>query len=118
MTLDTFIARLGQDDSLDFEETMAIISEYFDYTPCAFRNGLGDQAVFNEAGQNEGSCKIFGFAQLMQLDQAQTLACFGRFYRDVLNTPEGTDHGNIRSFMVNGWDGIVFEGQPLSRKAS
>lgn len=118
MTLDSFIARLGQDESLDFEDTMAVINEYFDYTPCAFTNGKGDEPVFNEAGQNEGSCKIFGFAQQMQLNKEQTLACFGRFYQDVLNTPNGSDHGNIRSFMVHGWDGITFEGQPLIRKAN
>lgn len=113
MTPEEFASRIGQDNSLDFEDTQAVISEYFDYTPCAFSNG----EVANDAGQNEGSCKIFALGQLLQLDQTQTLACFGRFYRDVLNTPDGTDHGNIRNFMVTGWDGIKFEGQPLQRKA-
>ncbi len=113
MTPEEFASRIGQDDSLDFEDAQAVISEYFDYTPCAFSNG----EVANDAGQNEGSCKIFALGQLLQLDQAQTLACFGRFYRDVLNTPDGSDHGNIRNFMVTGWDGIKFEGQPLQRKA-
>lgn len=113
MTPEEFASRIGQDDSLDFEDTQAVISEHFDYTPCAFSNG----EVANDAGQNEGSCKIFALGQLLQLNQAQTLACFGRFYRDVLNTPEGSDHGNIRNFMVTGWDGIKFEGQPLQRKA-
>lgn len=113
MTPEEFASRIGQDDSLDFEDTQAVISEYFDYTPCAFSNG----EVANDAGQNEGSCKIFALGQLLQLDQAQTLACFGRFYRDVLNTPDGSDHGNIRNFMVTGWDGIKFEDQPLQRKA-
>ena len=112
MTPEEFANRIGQDDNLDFEDTQAVISEYFDYTPCAFTNG----EVSNDAGQNEGSCKIFAFGQLMQLDQAQTLACFGRFYRDVLNTPEGTDHGNIRNFMQSGWDGIRFEAEALVRK--
>lgn len=112
MTPEEFASRIGQDDSLDFEDTQAVISEYFDYTPCTFSNG----EVANDAGQNEGSCKIFALGQLLQLDQAQTLACFGRFYRDVLNTPDGNDHGNIRNFMVTGWDGIKFEGQPLQRK--
>ncbi|WP_010322436.1 HopJ type III effector protein [Marinobacterium stanieri] len=113
MTPEEFASRIGQDDSLDFEDTQAVISEYFDYTPCAFSNG----EVANDAGQNEGSCKIFALGQLLQLNQAQTLACFGRFYRDVLNTPDGSDHGNIRNFMVTGWDGIRFDGQPLQRKA-
>jgi hypothetical protein len=113
MTPEAFVARLGSDDSIDFEDTMAVINEHFDYAPCAFNNG----EIFNEAGQNEGSCKIFGFGKLMGLDEAQTLACFGRFYRDVLATPEGTDHGNIRNFMQSGWAGIQFEGESLRRKA-
>jgi len=34
-----------------------------------------------------------GFAQLQQLSQAETLACFGKYYReDVLQNPEGDDH--------------------------
>ncbi|MBA4501723.1 HopJ type III effector protein [Marinobacterium marinum] len=112
MTPEAFAARIGQDDSLDFEDTQAVISEYFNYTPCAFTN----DELRNDAGQNEGSCKIFGFGRLMQLNQAQTLACFGRFYRDVLNTPDGSDHGNIRNFIRCGWDGIQFDAQPLERK--
>lgn len=112
MTPEAFAKQIGQDSNLDFEDTQAVISEYFDYTPCAFSNG----EVRNEAGQNEGSCKIFALGQLLELDQAQTLACFGRFYQDVLNTPEGTDHGNIRNFMVSGWDGIKFDAAPLQRK--
>lgn len=112
MTPEEFANRIGQDDGLDFEDTQAVINEHFDYTPSAFSNGK----IRNEAGQNEGSCKIFALGQLLQLNQEQTLACFGRFYRDVLNTPDGSDHGNIRNFMVSGWDGIRFESQPLTPK--
>ena len=112
MTPEDFAARLGQDDSIDFEDTQAVIEKYFEYTPCAFHNG----DLYNEAGQNEGSCKIFAFGRLMQLDEPRTLACFGRFYRDVLNTPEGSDHGNIRNFMRTGWAGVRFEAEPLRRR--
>ena len=31
----------------------------------------------------------------------------------MLDTPDGDSHANIRAFMVNGWDGIKFEGEPL-----
>lgn len=113
MSLKNFLARLGQDDSLDFEDTMAIIQAHYDYRPTAFDNG----PVHNDAGQNEGSCKIFAFARLNHLDQARTLACFGRFYRDVLATPDGSDHGNIRAFMQHGWDGIRFDAEALTEKA-
>lgn len=124
MTPETFIAQLiphlpsdsGTSKKLDFEDTMAVITEHFNYVPTAFTNGTSDTRVSNSAGQNEGSCKIFAFAQLLGLNEEQTLLCFGRFYQDVINTPDGTDHGNIRNFMRDGWKGILFEGQALTRK--
>lgn len=124
MTPEIFISQLnpqltpqsGASKVLDFEDTMAVINEHFDYVPTAFTNGVSDMRVSNEAGQNEGSCKIFAFAQLLGLSEEQTLHCFGRFYKDVMNTPEGKDHGNIRNFMRDGWEGIHFEGQALTRK--
>lgn len=112
MTLNEFLAQIGENTQLDFEDTIAVISENYDYTPTPFQNG----EVNNEAGQNEGSCKIFAFAQLNNLNEKQTLACFGRFYQDVLATPEGTDHGNIRNFMSTGWSGIRFEGTALTAR--
>ena len=69
----------------------------------------------NEAGTNEGSCKIFAFAQLHHLSEQATLACFGQYYReDVLQNPQGNDHGNIRNFIKQGWQGITFESDVLS----
>jgi len=73
--------------------------------------------LVNQAGTNEGSCKIFAFAQLNQLNQQQTLNLFGDYYRlDVLNNPDGTGHQNIRNFMQFGWDGIRFNGEALTAK--
>lgn len=98
---------------VQFASVMAVIADHYDYTPCAFRNG----DTVNAAGQNEGSCKLFAFARLHGLDAAQTLACFGDYYRvDVLQHPHGSDHANIRNFMVRGWDGIAFDGEPLHAK--
>lgn len=105
MNLSEFLQQIGQNPELDFEDTIQVISDNYRYTPAGFKNG----EIYNEAGQNEGSCKIFAFAQLNQLSQEQTLLCFGRFYQDVLKTPEGNDHGNIRNFMQSGWDGIQFD---------
>jgi HopJ type III effector protein. len=44
------------------------------------------------------------------------LALFGEFYRDVLATPEGDDHQNIRNFMKTGWAGVQFNTTPLTEK--
>jgi hypothetical protein len=112
--LETFVQRLNQDaSSIQFEDTMAIIDELYEFTPTAFQNG--EQA--NEAGQNSGSCKLFAFAQLQNLDEQQTLTCFGQYYReDVLKNPEGNDHQNIRNFITQGWKGISFSGEALKAK--
>ena len=99
---------------VEFDEVMAVIEEHYHFTPAGFANGLGDERVVNAAGSNEGSCKIFAFARLHQLSPAQTLACFGRYYRDdVLNHPQGSDHANIRAFMNHGWAGVEFDQLPL-----
>jgi len=100
----------NQPQQIDFVQVMAVISEHYNYQPTTFTNG----SLLNEAGNNEGSCKIFAFAQLNKLNQLQTLACFGAYYRDdVLKHPQGDDHGNIRQFIAQGWQGIKFEGVAL-----
>lgn len=118
-SIEQFLQRIkSTPDEITFEETIAVIEAHYDYTPTAFRNGLGADAVFNAAGTNAGSCRIFAFARLHDLTVEQTLACFGRFYReDVLGNPGGIDHANIRTFMRDGWAGISFEGEPLSARA-
>lgn len=95
---------------LEFDQTMAVIAKHYEYQTTEFSNGLGEEKVINQAGTNEGSCKIFAFALLHDLTEAQTLACFGRYYRiDVLQKPDGDDHQNIRNFMRDGWPGIRFD---------
>jgi hypothetical protein len=104
--------------SVEFEQIMAVIAECYDYHPTGFCNGLEPRVLHNRAGENEGSCKIFAFAQLHKLTQAQTLACFGRYYReDVLANPESQDHANIRNFIRFGWTGIQFDAPALTQKA-
>ena len=106
MTLAEFIAHIQNETPIDFSQTIAVISEYYQYEPTAFRNGNTENAV----GQNEGSCKIFAFAKLNDLTENQTLACFGDYYRvDVLENPNAYDHQNIRQFMEHGWSGVEFE---------
>ncbi|SEM41575.1 HopJ type III effector protein [Chryseobacterium taichungense] len=100
-------------EQIMFKDVIAFIDEHYDFTPTKFTNGN----TVNEAGQNNGSCKVFSFAQLNDLSAQETLNLFGEFYReDVLKNPEGTDHQNIRNFMEFGWEGISFEEKALSRK--
>lgn len=116
MMLENFVSRVTAGQAVDFQETMSIIAEHYHYQPTAFSNGL-QQPLLNAAGQNEGSCKIFAFAQLQGFNQEQTLALFGDFYRqDVLAHPDANDHQNIRRFMQDGWDGIHYNGVALQAK--
>jgi hypothetical protein len=110
-TLDAFRSRLQQDD-FAFAETLDYVSAHYDYQPSAFRNG----EVSNAAGQNEGSCKTLGLAQLEGLSDDEALRAFGEHYRSVQATPEGSDHGNIRALLKSGLAGVSFEQQPLSRR--
>lgn len=113
MTLNDFVARLNQVPStITFADTKAIIAAHFDFTPTAFSNG----EQHNPAGENNGSCQIFALGILLKLTKEQTLACFGEHYAQVLATPEGQDHLNIRNFIQHGWAGIDYKSQPLTPK--
>ncbi|BFM47926.1 HopJ type III effector protein [Marinomonas sp. THO17] len=93
-----------------FKEAIGVIEKEYDFTPTAFTNGEQVNAV----NENNGSCKIFSFALIHQLNKDETLHLFGDFYRvDVLQNPQGEDHQNIRQFMLNGWEGVVFSSQAL-----
>ncbi|MBE0439542.1 MAG: HopJ type III effector protein [Gammaproteobacteria bacterium] len=114
MTLDDFLLKLDQNpEQIEFNETMDVIDDNYDFTPAQFSNG----DTLNEENQNNGSCKIFAFGLLNNLNEQQTLACFGRYYRDdVLAHPENNDHQNIRNFIKSGWDGIHFSSVALLEK--
>lgn len=115
MSLEAFLRQLRRcPEQIEFDTTLAVIDGLYDFTPTSFHNG--DQ--LNTAGQNNGSCKIFAFAQLHNFSEQETLACFGRYYReDVLLNPDAGTHPNIRNFMSSGWAGIAFESTALTPKA-
>lgn len=114
MTLETFLSKLKTTPKdIDFTDTISVIESNYIFTPTAFKNG----DLHNNAGENSGSCKLLAFAKLHGFSKEETLACFGAFYfDDVLKDPNGTGHQNIRNFMKTGFDGLVFNGQPLKEK--
>jgi len=104
-------------DKTEFNDVINIIDKHYNYIPMQFSNGAGNEKIINAAGENEGSCKIFSLARIHQLDDAQTLQCFGHYYRDdVLKHPENSDHSNIRTFIKYGWQHVSFEGDALTAK--
>ena len=113
ITIDSLLNKLAKQEAVSFSDSIAVINSYYAYRPTRFSNG----DIINEAGTNEGSCKIFAFAQLHQLTEQQTLNLFGDYYHiDVLKHPGGTNHQNIRNFMRYGWEGIEFDDNPLLKK--
>lgn len=95
-----------------FAQVIQFIEKQYQHQPTAFKNG----SIFNEASENQGSAKIFAFAQLKQLSEEDTLYLFAEHYQSVLTNASGADHQNIRQFMMNGWNGVVFEGVALTPK--
>lgn len=114
MNIESFKKKLREyPRQVEFSETMRSIDDNYNFTPTAFKNG----ALENAQGQNSGSCKLFAFSKLQGFSKDETLACFGAYYFDeVLNDPNGTGHQNIRNFMKTGFEGLSFEGNPLTEK--
>lgn len=112
MTINDLLKKLDTAPaSVEFTEVMNTIDSHYHFTATSFNNG----DTSNDAGQNNGSCKIFAFAKLHNLSQASTLSCFGQYYtNDVLKNPDGVDHQNIRQFIIHGWSGVTFSEDPLS----
>lgn len=115
MDMEFFLNQLQQSPrTVEFPDVIALINKLYNFIPTGFRNN----EIYNEAGQNTGSCKILAFARLHELDESQTLSLFGAYYRaDVLRSPEGDSHPNIRQFMIGGWDGVEFDDVPLRVKS-
>ncbi|MFT5755843.1 MAG: hypothetical protein ACI9LM_000555 [Alteromonadaceae bacterium] len=116
LTVNELINRLNTaGESIIFDEVMQVIANHYDYSPSTFTNGK----LINQAGTNEGSCKIFSFAKMHNLSEQATLNCFGQYYRDdVAKHPLGVDHGNIRRFISHGWAGISFDSVAIKAKHS
>lgn len=113
MQLEKFLSQVKNGEKVSFQDSIAVISANYHYTPTRFVNGN----VVNEAGTNEGSCRLFYFAKLNCLTPEQTLGLFGDYYwKDVMEHPESKDHANIREFMKHGWAGIAYDGEVLQAK--
>jgi hypothetical protein len=101
-----------KENTVPFSKVIEFIETFYQHEPTAFKHG----DAYNEASQNQGSAKVFAFAQINNLSAEDTLYLFAEHYQSVLNTPDGTDHQNIRQFMAHGWAGVAFEGQALLLK--
>lgn len=112
LAFSTLLTKLDK-GTLNFEQVLAFIDSHFNYQPVPFVNG----EVHNVAGENEGSCKVFGLAQLLGLDKLTTLKLFAEHYAAVKAEPKGTNHANIRNFSFFGWQGFLMPKNCLTPKS-
>lgn len=92
MKLDAFLKKLNASpESLMLDDTLNTIDALYEFTPVGFSNG----DMRNRAGEAARSCQLYAFAQLHNLAEKQTLACFGEHYREVLADPQGASHRTI-----------------------
>ena len=98
------ILTLLENKQIVFQDVLSYIEEYYTYTPSAFSNG----DLRNSAEENQGSARVFYLAHLHSLNEEQTLKLFAEHWDNVLDTPEASNHQNIRQFMKTGWSGIKF----------
>ncbi len=99
-------------ENIQFADVIAIIDAYYDHTPTAFVNGTAT----NQSSENQGSAKVFSFAQLHELNETDTLHCFAEHFRAVDANPTGNEHQNIRQFMASGWQGLKLPDTCLTAK--
>ncbi|NHN28112.1 HopJ type III effector protein [Flavobacterium jejuense] len=109
MTILALINKVKQSESIVFSEVIETIDANYTFVPTYFKNG----EVVNEANENNGSCKVFSFAKMHNLNAKETVFLFGEHYQKVVETPNEKDHQNIRNFLKFGWEGVVFEKEAL-----
>jgi hypothetical protein len=112
ITESQYLSALKSGHVMGFEVLIRLIEQTYHYTPVAFTNG----DIKNSKDENQGSAKVFCFANIHKLTQLETLYCFGEHYQAVLNNPESDTHQNIRHFMTYGWLGLNFSSSALSLK--
>jgi hypothetical protein len=64
-------------NSLPFNKVVEFIETYYQHQPTAFKNG----DLYNEATQNQGSAKVFAFAQLKKLSAEDTFT----YLQNIIN---------------------------------
>jgi hypothetical protein len=107
------LLNLVSQPSTQFTDVIAWIDERYSFTPTRFHNG----EQLNEANQNNGSCKVFALALLLELTQQETLGLFCEHYQAVLNHPDASDHQNIRQFISHSFTGLKFAGRALVERS-
>ena len=88
---------------------LAVIRMFYLIEPQEFEVG----SYHNALGDNLDTLAIIGYAEVHHLTDSETLAMFCEAYTEVLNSPDGDNHPNIRAFMDVGHKGFRLKFFPL-----
>ena len=114
MNTQQFIEQLKLESELKFSDFLDLIDRDYHFRDIAFENG----SIFNSKDENQGSAKVFCFGYMHSLSEQETLKCFAEHYQSVFESIEDRNsHLNIRSFIENGWQGLVIDFDALTAKS-
>ncbi len=113
MNTSQYLEKIRSESETSFSDFIELIDNEYEFLNIAFENGT----IVNLINENQGSAKVFCFGHMHLLSEQETLKCFGEHYKSVLESPENsTSHLNIRSFIVNGWQGLLIDYDALTTK--
>ena len=104
--------RSAQTGDCKFSDFIAMLDSCYTAKPISFKNG----DLMNNLGENAATAKLLSFAALADLSDDETVLLWCEHYRSVAETPQDTDHQNIRNFMKYGMAGVDMEEVCLTRK--
>ena len=98
---------------MTFSDFTNLIDQEYEFINISFKNN----GLINSKEENQGSAKVFCFGLMHSLSEEDTIRCFGEHYQFVIDDPENNNsHLNIRSFISNGWKGILINQNALKLK--
>ena len=113
MNTHEYLEKLRSGVKMNFSDFTNLIDREYEFLNVAFKNNN----LINSKEENQGSAKVFCFGLMHSLSEEDTIRCFGEHYLSVISEPENhNSHLNIRSFISNGWKGVLINQNALKLK--
>ena len=113
MNTSEYLELLRSGVKMDFSDFTNLIDQEYEFLNVSFTNS----GLVNSKEENQGTAKVFCFGLMYSLSESETLRCFGEHYHSVIDETENhNSHLNIRSFMSNGWKGVLINQSALKPK--
>ena len=113
MNTNEYLEKLRSGVKMTFSDFTNLIDQEYEFLNVAFKNN--NHMISKE--ENQGSAKVFCFGLMYSLSEEDTIRCFGEHYQSVISEPENhNSHLNIRSFISNGWKGVLINQNALKLK--